>query len=66
MITVLDSRTCVLQCTLPRCAIVVANEAPIAEVGDDLAVYAGDTVSLDGTGSVRPGGQRPYLPLVDP
>ena len=53
VITVLDARGCVLQCTLPRCEIVTATEntRPVADADNDQTVLLGATVTLNGSGS---------------
>ena len=56
VITLNDSRQCVLQCTLPRCAVVAPNQPPAADAGPDQTVQRGDTVLLDGNASADPDG----------
>jgi hypothetical protein len=53
-ITVRDAKICIRQCTNPRCEIVTANEAPIADAGDDQNVDMGMEVTLDGSGCNDP------------
>lgn len=50
-ITVLDARICVLRCSLLRCAIPPANQAPIADAGPDQSQQVGNVIQLDGSGS---------------
>jgi hypothetical protein len=44
VITARDARVCVLQCTLPRCAIVTpsVNTPPVADAGEDQSVFRRD------------------------
>jgi hypothetical protein len=56
IITVLDARRCILKCTLPRCAIVEANQPPVANAGEDQNVIVGEIVTLNGQNSYDPDG----------
>ena len=51
-ITVLDARACTLQCTLPGCAEPAGNTPPAADAGADQTVTIGETVTLNGGGSI--------------
>ena len=51
-----DVGFCSKKCTLPRCVSPSANQTPIANAGIDQKAKVGDTVVLNGSGSVDPDG----------
>ena len=51
-----DVGFCSKKCTLPRCVSPSANQTPIANAGADQKARVGDTVLLNGSGSVDPDG----------
>ena len=51
-----DVGFCTKLCTLPRCVSPSANQTPIANAGADQKARVGDTVQLNGSGSVDPDG----------